>query len=58
MKCSGQLGFEEFKSLLDEVWKWKVVVDSSFNSRMLLITLILIRVELLTFRSYRRHLFR
>lgn len=22
---SGQLGFEEFKSLLDEVWKWKVV---------------------------------
>ena len=21
---SGQLGFEEFKSLLDEVWKWKV----------------------------------
>ena len=22
--CSGQLGFEEFKTLLEEVWKWKV----------------------------------
>ncbi|KAM7455380.1 hypothetical protein BLSTO_03864 [Blastocystis sp. subtype 1] len=24
---NGQLGFEEFKSLLDEVWKWKSAFD-------------------------------
>ena len=24
LRCSGQLGFDEFKELLDEVWKWKV----------------------------------
>ena len=25
--CSGQIEFEEFKSLLDEVWKWKDAFD-------------------------------
>ncbi|KNB42228.1 programmed cell death protein [Blastocystis sp. subtype 4] len=40
---NGQLGFEEFKSLLDEVWKWKVEFGYDFESRMLLITLIPIK---------------
>ena len=26
LRFSGQLGFDEFKELLDEVWKWKVCV--------------------------------
>ena len=42
LKDSGEIDFEEFKSLLDEVWKWKVreLFTKHVNARTHLIILI------------------